>query len=280
MSSTFFRRTIFSVAALAVGVSASAAAYAYSGQNGSPDAPRLAPDTANLVGDGIINDGFDFVPLSPCRIVDTRNAGGKIPSDTSRSFRVWGSSADFTGQGGISCPVPSDAVAAHLNITSSDSEADGFLTVWPFASGSRPNASILNYSKGVNVANAATVQLCFFGCAKEINVFAYGTTHVIIDVLGYYRPKIAIKVTAQGIQTANSPTGSSARNGVGQYTVSFYRPVTDCAVVGTIGESANTTYGASSIEVFDTATDGQVRVFTYNAAGAAADRPFRLVGVC
>jgi hypothetical protein len=38
-----------------------------------------------------------YVPVDPCRLVDTRNAGGAITADSSRNFLVSGS---VTGQGG------------------------------------------------------------------------------------------------------------------------------------------------------------------------------------
>jgi hypothetical protein len=51
-------------------------------------------------------------------------------------------------------------------------------------------ASLVNYrSDAQNVANSGTVKTCF-NCAKDISIKSGGgTTHVIIDVLGYYYSK-------------------------------------------------------------------------------------------
>jgi hypothetical protein len=50
-----------------------------------------------------------------------------------------------------------------------------------------PNASMLNYSADAgNMANAVSVKTCYL-CTKDVNVQSFGgTTHVVMDVMGYY----------------------------------------------------------------------------------------------
>jgi parallel beta-helix repeat protein len=125
-----------------------------------------------------------YVPVTPCRIVDTRLAGGAIPPGGIRSYNVYG---DVASQGGnpVGCPSPKgEPYTAHINVTAVPL-GNGNIVAYPFGSPA-PNASLVNYrASAQNVANSATVKTCF-GCGKDINIKSrVGTAHVIIDVLGY-----------------------------------------------------------------------------------------------
>ncbi len=61
---------------------------------------------------------------------------------------------------------------------------NGFVKVYPFIT-AEPNASLVNFKQGTNVANAATIKTCFL-CGPDITVKVSKSAHVIIDVLGYY----------------------------------------------------------------------------------------------
>ena len=129
-----------------------------------------------------------FTAVQPCRIVDTRLAGGAIPPGGIRGYNVYGAVAS---QGGnpAGCPSPSgEPRAVALNVTAVPL-GNGNIVAYPFNS-PVPNASLVNYrSDAQNVANSGTVKTCF-NCAKDISVKSrVGTTHVVIDVLGYYFPK-------------------------------------------------------------------------------------------
>jgi hypothetical protein len=127
--------------------------------------------------------------VQPCRIVDTRLAGGAIPPDGIRSYNVYGAVAS---QGGNSagCPSPAgEPLAVALNVTAVPVAGRGNIVAYPFGS-VPPNASLVNWQAGVqNVANSGTVKTCF-NCTKDINIKSrVGTVHVVIDVLGYYHAK-------------------------------------------------------------------------------------------
>jgi beta-propeller uncharacterized protein DUF5122 len=124
-------------------------------------------------------------PVTPCRIVDTRLAGGAIPAGGIRSYNVWG---DVASQGGNSagCPSPNgEPYTVHINVTAVPVAGAGNLVAYPYGS-TAPNASLVNYlSSAQNVANSGTIKTCF-NCDKDINIKSNnGTTHVVIDVLGY-----------------------------------------------------------------------------------------------
>ena len=130
-------------------------------------------------------------PIDPCRIVDTRIAtrwgGGPIPSGGRIHLDVSGFT--FNQGGAIACNVHSDAAAVVINVTAIPvGGGDGWLTVWPYGS-SKPTASLVNYnaaSAANAIANAAVQKICR-GCDDELSVYAHRRSHVVIDVLGYFR---------------------------------------------------------------------------------------------
>jgi uncharacterized delta-60 repeat protein len=125
-----------------------------------------------------------YAPVTPCRIVDTRLAGGAIPPGGIRSYNVWG---DVAPQGGdANCPSPKgEPYTAHINVTAVPVSGNGNIVAYPFGS-TAPNASLVNYrADAQNIANSATVKTCN-NCTKDISIKSNnGTAHVIIDVLGY-----------------------------------------------------------------------------------------------
>jgi len=134
-----------------------------------------------------MENGYSYYPLTPCRIVDTRLAGGALPADTSRSFYVGGNTATMGLQGGQDCGVPSGgARAVVLNLTSNQSSGTGHLRVYPWG-GAQPLASILNYPAGITIGNATVSPVCYPACSFDISVYTSNQSHVIIDVMGYFR---------------------------------------------------------------------------------------------
>jgi hypothetical protein len=124
--------------------------------------------------------GNYFVPMSPCRAVDTRNANGplggpSIGGGTSRTFAISGSA----------CEIPSTATAYSLNFAVVPHGSLGYATVWP-AGESQPLVSILNSPDGRIKANAAIVPA---GSNGAISVYATDTTDVFMDINGYFVPE-------------------------------------------------------------------------------------------
>ena len=122
-----------------------------------------------------------FVPMAPCRVVDTRRPNGTfggpimIGGAAARTFPI--TSGPCTG-------IATNPSAYSLNFTVVDMAAgDGFLTAFPTGS-SLPVVSTLDYKQIVGViANAAIVPA---GTGNSINVFVNVTTHLIIDINGYF----------------------------------------------------------------------------------------------
>lgn len=153
---------------------------------------------------GDVTDDLVYSPVTPCRIVDTRNAGGPIGNHTTRSFDVDGS--NFSPQGGNAgpCGIPYGvARAVVMNITVTQPSAPGYLTAWGLGA-TQPLASTLNFVGGDTLANTTIVPV-LPGTGNDFNIYAGGATaHVVIDVLGYYAAPVATALDC--ITVTSAPT--------------------------------------------------------------------------
>jgi hypothetical protein len=128
---------------------------------------------------GKIPVGRYFVPITPCRVADTRWPAGAfggpmLSASVMRTFPI--------PTGG--CNIPSTAAAYSLNIAVVPNGTLGFLAIWP-AGQPQPIVSTLNSFDGRVKANAAIVPA---GSGGGISVLATGPTHVLIDINGYFVP--------------------------------------------------------------------------------------------
>jgi hypothetical protein len=157
---------------LAVGTDAIVATYSgdsnYSGSSGT---------VSQIVNP--VPTAVQFVPLTPCRVVDTRKTDGTfggppITGGTFRSFPL--------PQG--ACNVPANAAAYSLNVTIVPPQHSpvGYLTIWPTGEG-QPLVSTMNSLDGRIKANAAIVPA---GTNGAVNVYVSNTTNVVLDIDGYF----------------------------------------------------------------------------------------------
>lgn len=176
-----------------------------------------------------------FVPVQPCRIVDTRLAGGKIAPNTSRSFNVRGTTG-FTGQGGTAsgCGVPGAATGVALNVTVVQAGGNGYLTGYP-AGTTAPLTNFVTYWQDRTVTANPTIALAPPGTNPALAIKNVGAaTHVIIDVTGYFAPQMAGFVESDGTLTYTSGRVlASSHPSTGNYEVTFDRDVSQCSYVVT-----------------------------------------------
>jgi hypothetical protein len=121
----------------------------------------------------------NFFTLNPCRVVDTR-----LPGPTAGAPLVCGAEQVFTVTGG-SCGVPVSAKAVAANVTVTEPSKQGNLNVYP-ASSFPPLTSVVNYIAGSTRANNAVIPLNGAG-QIAVRCAPTGTTHVVIDVDGYFQ---------------------------------------------------------------------------------------------
>jgi hypothetical protein len=130
-----------------------------------------------------------FVPVTPCRIIDTRVAGGVIAANTTRGFDVT-AVANYSFQGGdaSNCGGVGAAgsfAAAAINFTVVTPSMAGYITAFPFG-GTQPLAATVNYTAGDIRGNYAVVKLDQGASANEMNVYSFAQTHLVADIVGYY----------------------------------------------------------------------------------------------
>jgi hypothetical protein len=122
-----------------------------------------------------------LVPLgAPARLLDTRVGGATVDgafSGTGLRPSAGTIQLSVAGRAGI----PANASAVVLNVTVDQSQANGFITVYPTGVG-RPNTSNLNYVVGQTAPNAVVARL---GSGGSVCLFSLGATHLIVDVAGY-----------------------------------------------------------------------------------------------
>lgn len=141
-----------------------------------------------------------FVPIVPCRLVDTRpaeqfNVGPRDtplgPEDTHVQ--------QVTGANGA-CTIPADATGVALNVTAVAPTGASYITAFP-SDAERPTVSNLNFlpdspptPNKVDVRLSADGQVSFFNLAGEV--------HLVADVAGYY--------TSAGLQELSNELAGKA----------------------------------------------------------------------
>jgi hypothetical protein len=133
------------------------------------------------------------IPITPSRIVDTRNATGGIQGPLAAgSTYTWGPVPGATIIGGANNGKP-NGVDAHAigiigNVTVTGYTANGFLAVFPGGILYDPSTSpsTLNFSNAWALANAFTVLLGTGANAGKFSIYVGGNpTHVVVDVVAY-----------------------------------------------------------------------------------------------
>lgn len=126
-----------------------------------------------------------YTPLDPARLLDTRS--GDVAATVDGAFVGVGKSAgghtialDVAGR----ATIPDDAIGVVLNVTATENEGPGHVTVFPCGE-ERPVASNLNYAVADDVrANAVFARI---GDDGQVCLYTFGApTHLVVDVAGYF----------------------------------------------------------------------------------------------
>ncbi|MBV9157847.1 MAG: tail fiber domain-containing protein [Acidobacteriaceae bacterium] len=121
-----------------------------------------------------------FVPVVPCRVVDTRAATGPFggPSMTAvstRSFPIPTSA----------CGIPANASAYIFNLAVVPWGPLNYVTIWPTGQ-TQPLVSSMNDQTGLILSNAVIVQA---GQNGAISAYVTDATDIILDIDGYFLPQ-------------------------------------------------------------------------------------------
>jgi hypothetical protein len=180
-------------------------------------APAAAVDTAGEL---------KYTPIPSCRIVDTRLAGGALASGSSRSFYALGNTG-FGAQGGVGCDIPAAATAVTGSIVALGASANGYFKVFAYG-GSLPSGSFLNYNHSVTLGASGTIPVVS-GTRNFTVLSVGGTTHLVIQLTGYYVPAMWAEISSSGDVAKGSRVVSTTHIGTGSYQVDFDRDVSGCA---------------------------------------------------
>lgn len=110
----------------------------------------------------------EYRSINPQRLADTRGANQPSAGSVTQ--------VTVNGRAGVSASTR----AAVVNVTAVGPAADGFVTVYGCGS-PRPNASTVNFRRGVDRPNAAIVELDATG---RICLYTSAPTHLIVDIGG------------------------------------------------------------------------------------------------
>jgi len=142
-----------------------------------------------------------YTPLTPCRIVDTRSAvEGALAAGVARTFDVDGSNLADQGGRATGCGIPlAVAQAVTMTIVAVQPAGRGHLAAWGL--GPRPTpSSVLNYAANDVVANTAIIPVVPGG-GDDFTLFSLATTHVVVDVLGYFAASSATRLDCMTVQS-------------------------------------------------------------------------------
>jgi hypothetical protein len=127
-----------------------------------------------------------FTPVTPVRLVDTRNGIGGIT-------RI-GSGRQVVVQVTGTASVPATATAAVVNVAAVNPSSPGFVTVYP-CSDSVPDTSTLNFVGGQTVANTTIAALSGAG---QLCVWTFADTDILVDITGWIGPGGTSRLTPIG----------------------------------------------------------------------------------
>jgi hypothetical protein len=133
-------------------------------------------EAARVTANFLPEAGLRFVPVTPCRVADTRiDTGVPLAPGEVRAFDVLGSG----------CGVLSAAQAVTLNVTATEATAEGFLSIFP-AGAETPVTQVVSFAADRTRAASVVIQLGVGGALSVYNASA-GPAHVILDVNGAFQ---------------------------------------------------------------------------------------------
>lgn len=206
----------------------------------SAPAAALAP-TAGAKALGDPDRDLVYVPVTPCRILDTRIVGGPIPANSFRDFDLT-DVVRFAPQGGdtSNCNVGDKGsfAAAALNITVVNPNVAGYITAFPYLA-SQPTAATINYVAGDIRNGLAIVRLDQTSAAYEFSVYSFAQTHLVADIVGYFREPEATALECVTVSSAQligrspltidspvCPAGFTVISGSCDSNMSIYQSIT------------------------------------------------------
>ena len=220
-----------------------------------------ATDVDGLVGavsfTVTVSAATDLVSLPPARLLDTRPppAGTVDGAFANLGVAASGSTLELTvaGRGGVAA----DAAAVALNVTATEAEGAGFITVFPCGE-PRPTASNVNHVGGSTIPNAVVAKV---GTQGRVCIFNQTATHLVVDVGGYF-PNGTSYHPINPVRLLESRTGLDTVDGQQRGGgVRSAEAVTEVDVAGRAGIPADAGSVVLNVTVTEPAGPGFVTVY-------------------
>ena len=230
---------------------------------------HLIIDVTGYFAGGTDGAGGSYYATMGGRILDTRNVGGALTNDVTRTVSV-------AGKAGVPA---SGANAVAVTITAVPVSNSGYLSAWRTGAQQPALATSLNYTASRTTSTMAIVQLGDDG-TFEINNKGGGTTHLVIDVQGWFSDDNS---TDQVLLPANEldpavvigttlPSSPIAPGQVREFTAAGKGgiPSTPGGAVALSGRlTIKGAQSAASVRIYDDpAFVDEAATFTYPGAGA------------
>ena len=128
-----------------------------------------------------------YTPLTPCRIADTRNAGGALTPNSTFTFVGW-TNTTFAAQGGAAsdCGIPLAVSALAINVYAVNPTNLGFIKLWP-AGLAEPAVSTVNYEPPTVAIATGTILPVNYASSNAFWAKSPAQVHMVVDVVGYFR---------------------------------------------------------------------------------------------
>jgi SpoIID/LytB domain protein len=200
-------------------------------------------DAPPVVGAASTAAPAGFTPITPQRLIDTRNGTGT----TARALRAGCTLV-------VRAPVPAGATAAAVNLIAVGATGNGYLTV--YACGTpRPFASAVQSIPGGVASGSAFVPLAPDG---SFCVFSSLTSHVVVDLFGWFTPGGGDRF--EPITTSRRYDSRTLRRQVPAWTV------VRVGTRGAGGAPAGSTGASLVVHAIDAAADAHVTVWPCDVA--------------
>jgi len=185
-------------------------AVARAGKPASNSEAASGSSAASVAADlGTVTSDLVYVPITPCRILDTRANGAPVAANTVKSYyftnaNVGGGSCNVTTQ----IPGSDGAAAFAANVTVDESGITGFgagsyLQIYPEAGST--TTSFMNFSPNQIIANAGIISLN--QANGKFSVVSNAATQVIVDTYGAFIAPEATALECTTVTSTNSLLG-------------------------------------------------------------------------
>lgn len=233
-----------------------------------------------------LNSELVYTPVTPCRIMDTRNAGadtGMLNAGSTRSFLGWNGSYTVQGGDNSDCGLPfsTNNAAIVVNFTVVSPDAAGYITAFP-ADAAQPLAATLNFGLGEVKGNNAFLKLNQTTGQADFKIYSTAATHLVADVVGYYAKPVAVPMVSLSSDLVYTPvtpcrimdtrsaalgalTAGASRSFAGWTATNF---TSQGGATTTCGLPANTDNAAIAVNftIVSPATGGYITAYPANAS--------------